>query len=720
MKQTLLLLLALICINAKAATAEPAITMTTALNVGQTISFSLVANVANTVVQIDFGDGTLVDKTIATSSTSISGTLVGSQTVKIYGTGINYLYCGSQKLTAIDVSNNAALQNLNCSYNQLTFATLPITKPTICNYSPQSTITIATSFAINTPIDLSRQLTINGNTTTYTWKTESGTTLTDGIDYTIDGGITTFITIPAEKVYCEMTNAMFPELSLKTTSTNISIAKLVITMKTSMSKGNLISFKLRAKVNTVVQIDYGDGWLEKETISSFYSGDIIHGVIQESKTVKIYGAGIDYLDCFNLNLTAIDVTQNTDLEYLDCCNNQLTTLDVTKNTALTKLCCVNNQLTTLDVTKNTALTELSCFNNQLTTLDVTKNMALQTLTCYSNQLTALDLTMNTALTRLWCSNNQLTTLDVTKNTALTELSCYNNQLLGLDVTNNTALTDLRCYNNKFSSLDVTYNTALIYLYCFKNQLTSLDVTFNTALKHLGCYSNQLTALDVTKNTALIDLFCYNNQLSALDVTNNTSLIYLSCYSNQLSFATLPLSKPTNFIYAPQNAVTIAPSFAPNTPIDLSSQLTANGNATTYTWKTESGTTLTPGTDYTIDGGITTFTTIPAEKVYCEMTNATFPAFTGTNVLKTTLTTIGTTTAAKDAKAGTVDIYTRHQTVYLSLPQAAMVQVYDITGHLVKAHSCNSGTNSFELPQKGIFVVKVNMEKQTETRKIVVR
>jgi hypothetical protein len=253
-----------------------------------------------------------------------------------------------------------------------------------------------------------------------------------------------------------------------------------------------------------------------------------------------------------------------------------------------------------------------------------------------------------------------------------------------------------------------------------NQLPLLDVTNNTALTYLYCNDNLLTSLDVTNNPALTYLLCSNNQLTTLDVTQNTTLATLSCDYNQLTFATLPLSKPTTFSYAPQSAINIAPSYAINIPIDLSSQLSFNGNTTTYTWKTETGTTFTAGTDYTISGGVTTFTTIPTEKVYCEMTNATFPDLSGINVLKTTLTTIGAPTAVADAKADVVDIYTHNQTVYLSLPEEALVQVYDITGHLVKAQTCNSGNNSFEVPQKGVFMVKVNMNNQSETRKIVVR
>ena len=138
----------------------------------------------------------------------------------------------------------------------------------------------------------------------------------------------------------------------------------------------------------------------------------------------------------------------------------------------------------------TALLMLDCYDNQLTSLDVSKNTALIKLDCYDNQLTSLDVSGCTALTELNCSSNQLTSLDVSKNTALKTLSCYDNQLTSLDVSKNTALEYLFCYWNQLTSLDVSKNTALTYLYCSDNQLTSLDVS-NTALTSLYCYSNKI-------------------------------------------------------------------------------------------------------------------------------------------------------------------------------------------------------------------------------------
>ena len=112
--------------------------------------------------------------------------------------------------------------------------------------------------------------------------------------------------------------------------------------------------------------------------------------------------------------------------------------------AVTEMDCTNKEIADLTGIEHfTALTRLNCYNNQLTTLDVNNNTALTELYCYNNQLTSLDVSKNTALTYLWCYTNKLTTLDVSKNTNLKWLDCYGNNLTTLDVSAVPALKDAK-------------------------------------------------------------------------------------------------------------------------------------------------------------------------------------------------------------------------------------------------------------------------------------
>ena len=173
-----------------------------------------------------------------------------------------------------------------------------------------------------------------------------------------------------------------------------------------------------------------------------------------SQTVTITG-DVTYFGCFENQLTALDVSNNTALTELFCTNNPITELDVSKNTALTKLICDNNQLTELDLSQNSALRNLACDFNQLTELDLSKNTALTLLSCYRNQLTVLNLPKNTDLEGLYCSNNQLTELDLSQNTALKKIDCHDNQLSALDVSPLNELVELSCYGNQIKGKEMT-------------------------------------------------------------------------------------------------------------------------------------------------------------------------------------------------------------------------------------------------------------------------
>ena len=303
-------------------------------------------------------------------------------------------------------------------------------------------------------------------------------------------------------------------------------------------------------------IDWGDGAPETYALrgdrevecTHTYSGTTAH-------IITVTGTNITVLNCSNMLLVNVDVSENTELEelrcrnnrlatldvtgnpnlaHLDCSNNQLKTLDLTGNAALTFLVCSGNQLTTLDLTECTQLTFLGGNNNLFTTLDVSRNTVLEVLACSDNRLTALDLSRNVTLTDLVCRNNQLTALDISVNTYLATLGCNGNQLSTLDVSKNALLWHLDCYENQLTALDLSGNIVLKYLKCEDNQLTSLDLSKNALLQSVGCNTNRLLSIDVSRNRELTHLACFDNQLAVLDVSRNTSLKMLECGNNLLT------------------------------------------------------------------------------------------------------------------------------------------------------------------------------------------
>ena len=94
--------------------AEPAIILTTSNE--RVIGFSLGATEDNTSIQIDWGDGNLVDKVINSAKTSIQGTPAGTKNIKIYADAakikeVSLAYC--DYLTGVDLSKCTALQTLS-------------------------------------------------------------------------------------------------------------------------------------------------------------------------------------------------------------------------------------------------------------------------------------------------------------------------------------------------------------------------------------------------------------------------------------------------------------------------------------------------------------------------------------------------------------------------------------------------------------------------------
>ena len=140
-----------------------------------------------------------------------------------------------------------------------------------------------------------------------------------------------------------------------------------------------------------------------------------------------------------------------DILELDCYNNQLTVLDVSSAPQLTFLYCGYNQLTYLNVNSNTELTYLALMQNQIKDINVSRNSRLTTLMVSSNLLTSLDVSNNPLLTGLYIGYNQITAFDVSNNTRLQWLSVTSNQLKSLNLKNNTGLIELLSENNQLSA-----------------------------------------------------------------------------------------------------------------------------------------------------------------------------------------------------------------------------------------------------------------------------
>ena len=132
----------------------------------------------------------------------------------------------------------------------------------------------------------------------------------------------------------------------------------------------------------------------------------------------------------DLNVSGLGISDLTGIEdftslwSLEIGNNQITAIDISNNTNLGYLICNQNQLTSIDISNNPFIHSLGISDNYITNLDVSNLNNLQTFNCTNNQIVSLDLSNNTDLYTLLCSSNQLTSLDV-KNGNNTQIDHFN-------------------------------------------------------------------------------------------------------------------------------------------------------------------------------------------------------------------------------------------------------------------------------------------------------
>ena len=595
-------------------------------------------NFRNWILKQDYGkDGIITDAEISdvTMITVFYLDIASLQGIEFF-TALTCLECGSNQLTVLDVSKNTALEQLSCSINQLT--ALDVSKNTAlttlnCSSNPlgsldvsQNTNLTELSCSINrlTALDVSKNTALTylncGSNELTALDVSQNTALTELNCYNnkltaLDVSQNTTLT----QISCYKNAIRGEKMTAFVNSLPTVTSGYIMVFNDETSTGNeMTTVQVAAakakgwrvlmyggsdyKGVSVVSIDetnfpdenfrdyllaqsYGaDGYLTDDEIEAVEEMPVYGKEIASLKGIEYFTA-LTYLSCSNNQLTALDVSKNTDLTCLQCDGNKLTALDVTKNTALTELHCYDNQLATLNVAGCTELTQLWCYNNKLNALNVSENTKLKNLRCEDNQLAVLDVTKNTALNNLVCGTNLLTALDVSKNTDLEEIYCYQNAIRGAEM---DALVE-GLPDRKFSSEGK--------LYVFLNETPTgnkMDVVqVNVAkeknwkvLKMVGgdwvdyegepvltideanfpdekfrnwilaqTYGKDgylsdteiagVTAIDVSNKgieslkgiehfTALQELTCINNQLTTLDVSGLTALIYLRCYGNAIS------------------------------------------------------------------------------------------------------------------------------------------------------------------------------------------
>lgn len=153
-------------------------------------------------------------------------------------------------------------------------------------------------------------------------------------------------------------------------SSDYSVAtKILITDYVDINETNFPDDTFRSYVSENFD-DNKDGRLTSREATTTNKIDMSKKGLTSLKGIE-YFQMLTTLDCYNNNLTSLDVSKLPRLQNLDCHSNQLTSLNVIKEKRynwLLKLNCSQNKLTQLDISQGIG-DELDCSSNQLTYID---------------------------------------------------------------------------------------------------------------------------------------------------------------------------------------------------------------------------------------------------------------------------------------------------------------------------------------------------------------
>ena len=253
-------------------------------------------------------------------------------------TMLKELICRDNRLTSLDIRRNTQLEKLHCYGNAFTTASLDTIFCSLPDRLPADMAKICPLVNDSDPNKAIVLATNKQNAIAKNWKVQYQSTSTD---------------IPA------ITGSYVCSNSGGGNNVNMN-SYIILTVKS----GELINLRLNAATyDTPVRIVSGSN-TQDITVGPNWNG--YHTA--DGTTMTIYG-DLEGFDCKQngANLTALDLSNNTQLTGVICSSNQLSSLDLSKNTELLILSCKDNKLTSLDISKNTKLKMLYCSGNNFST-----------------------------------------------------------------------------------------------------------------------------------------------------------------------------------------------------------------------------------------------------------------------------------------------------------------------------------------------------------------
>ncbi|MCH5221486.1 MAG: hypothetical protein J1F05_04045 [Muribaculaceae bacterium] len=392
----------------------------------------------------------------------------------------------SNKISDLTLPEESVLENLYIGGNAMTLANLPAPSTIVGEYiyAPQAKVGIP----VKAPgADLSSQyLVIDGATTQYAWFKSDGTEISEGTDYTIEGGKTRFLNTDLGKVYCELTHSAYPQFSaagggaLKTTELEVAaMPQNVIASFTTPVGGESVMVSLASTLpNTTIYFDWkGDG-IELEAYDLDTTYRLFTATTTKGSNVKVYSyddaAPLSIFSISGASMSDIDVSKLTSLSTLTLRYAGLNAITLPATPALEELILDGNKLTSIDLSKYPKLRSLSLPNNKFSgTFDLSPLKNLEVVSLAANNLSEV-IIENPLLGHIDLSQNNLTGVNLEGAPAVYQAFFSGNQLSAIDIRGLNSLRVLFIDANCFTFATLPMPTKSLMLYEYSNQ-ARLDV-----------------------------------------------------------------------------------------------------------------------------------------------------------------------------------------------------------------------------------------------------
>ena len=400
---------------------------------------------------------------------------------------LEFRYCRALKtlnvadcqLKTITLPEESVLEKLDLSGNHFTFASLPVCEyldEDCYVYAPQTDLQIATKGPCADLRDQRRY--VSGGETVFTWKKVSGETLTEGTDYEVLDGITTFLDQNIGEVYCEMTHSAFPAFAgeniFKTTTMLVAgMPTNVIATFHTVNDGDIVELSLAAaNYGTAIYID----WNGNETVTQYLLDTVYKLFYAETKAdteVKVYTyEPTDVVTVFSMTgakLSSFDGSKLTEAINISVCDAGLADITLPKgSTKLQEMALENNAFKRFDLSDFPELRILALSGNRLNSLDLSPCTKLEVASASDNGLSDIVIN-NKKLWALYVDQNSLSTIDLSGCPNIQQFSISNNYLSEIDVEKLSKLKMLVINNNYFSFATLPLHKSSYITYYYHNQ-----------------------------------------------------------------------------------------------------------------------------------------------------------------------------------------------------------------------------------------------------------